>query len=148
MASEDLFGQLLSNYGQVSKATTDQDMYEHWDISLLPTGRDTTYLYDVKSPTNFPGFVWLELMNVNGNAGSLYGKADYMAFHLPDKFLIQKRELCLNYALHYRDGKESLPYDGNPKPFHVYTRKGKQDHILFMPVQLLAYEAKYLYIPK
>ncbi len=145
-ASEDLFGQLLSKYGQVNKATSDQDMYEHWDYSLVPTGSNVTYTYDVKCPTNYPGFVWLELANVNGQAGSLHGKADYMAFHLPDKFLIQKREVCLTYALHYRQG-DVMAMNGNPKPYHVYSRKGKRDQILFMPVQLLAFEAKYLYIP-
>ena len=71
---------------------------------------------------------WLELQNVNGKPGWLYGKAEYIAFRTLSKIVFVKRSNALNFALEKIKGKEVV-YD-TPKECYVpYKRKkwGRDD---------------------
>ena len=82
---EQQFAKTLSNPKQ---STKDQDINEHWDIA-------NTVTYDVKAmkkinrSDNHPNenIHWVEIKNVHGNNGWLYGKADYIVFETEDYWI-------------------------------------------------------------
>ena len=72
---------------------------------------------------------WLELKNVGGEPGWLYGKAEYIAFRTFTKIVFVKRDKLLSFALERIKDKEVVDY--NPKECYVpYSRKGRADLIL------------------
>lgn len=70
------------------RASQKDDMFNH--IDLFYTIADKTYSFDVKSmkksnrkdSTVDDQIHWIELQNVRGNPGWIYGKADFIAFEL------------------------------------------------------------------
>jgi hypothetical protein len=63
----------------ITKASIDQDMYEHWDyeINAIKVDVKSIRTCQVDGGTNL---TVVEYVNKNNDAGSLYGKADYIAF--------------------------------------------------------------------
>lgn len=49
--------------------------------------------------------IWIEFMNVAGNNGWIQGGADFLAFEMPDHFMIIKRESLLKWC------KENINFD-------------------------------------
>ena len=77
---------------------------------------------------------WLELQNVNGRPGWLYGKAEYIAFRTLFRIIFVKREKLLSFALEAIKGKEVVC--DTPKEFYIpYKRKkwGRDDLSLKVP---------------
>ncbi len=79
---------------QVEKSNRHQDIDEHWDFKL--TKNSTTYLVDVKAmkrlsrqdPSTQANFHYVEITNVKGKPGWLYGQADFFAFEVPEGFML------------------------------------------------------------
>jgi len=87
----------------IIKATEQEDMLEHWDYMF------NNIKIDVKARrhigvlnANGDRYTFLELINRNGEKGSLYGKADYLAFEIVrqylDSFLIVPRIELVKYV--------------------------------------------------
>lgn len=145
LKAEEEFELLLKPYGTIIKANDDQNKFEHWDLALIPHKQSVTYKYDVKSISNYPNYVWLELVNVQGDKGSLYGKADYFAFQTESEYIIRSRLKLLDYALYYRSIEITPKYKSTIlKPFHVYQRPSTLEEIMYFPLPLVKYECKRL----
>jgi hypothetical protein len=74
--------------------TKEQDINEHWDVSINDIKFDIKALKKVKrsdADTN-QEIHWIEIENVHGKNGWLYGAADYIAFETNKSWLIVKRE--------------------------------------------------------
>lgn len=87
---------------------------------------------------------WLELQNVNGKPGWLYGKAEYIAFRTNTRIIFVKREKLLSFTLEVIKGKDVV-YD-NPKEFYVpYKRKkwGRDDLSIKVPTSDLLERADF-----
>lgn len=87
---------------------------------------------------------WLELQNVNGKPGWLYGKAEYIAFRTNTRIIFVKREKLLSFALEAVSGKDVV-YD-TPKEFYVpYKRKkwGRDDLSIKVPTSDLLERADF-----
>lgn len=87
---------------------------------------------------------WLELQNVNGKPGWLYGKAEYIAFRTSTRIIFVKREKLLSFALEAVSGKDVV-YD-TPKEFYVpYKRKkwGRDDLSIKVPTSDLLERADF-----
>lgn len=77
-------------------------MWNH--IDLFYTKNDKTYSIDVKSmkksnrkdATPDDQIHWIELQNVRGNPGWIYGKADFIAFELMNSWLIISRKKLID----------------------------------------------------
>lgn len=74
-------------------ATKKEDMFDHYDIVADETK------YEVKThkrlnrwDKNPSNIIWLEFVNVRGNEGWLYGKADFIAFLMEDRWWIVPRK--------------------------------------------------------
>jgi hypothetical protein len=143
LRAEEEFELLLKPYGTIIKANDDQDKFEHWDLALTPHNSGITYLYDVKSQSNYENYIWLELVNVQGDLGSLYGKADYFAFQTEQEFIIRERRKLLEYALHYRSKDVITKYKATPMiAFQVYQRPSTKEEIVYFPLPLIKFDCK------
>lgn len=90
------FAKAIETIGKVNFSSQEQDMHEHWDVSL-------TMQIDVKAiKKNNENIHYVELKNVLGRPGWLYGEAHYFAFEtieywiLVDKMRLQEfiKEKC------------------------------------------------------
>ena len=76
-------------------SSKEEDINEHWDVMDEFNG----YKYDVKAMKKRrrsetkpnPHYHWIELTNVNGKAGWLYGQADFIAFEIINQWIIVNR---------------------------------------------------------
>lgn len=127
--------------GECQKATKNEDMYDHidfwWDspkkgrIGIDVKGLNKNKRSDKKYDDSIH---WLELQNVKGYEGWLFGKAEYIAFRTLSNIIFVKREKLLNFALKAIKGKDVV-YD-TPSDFYVpYKRKkwGRDDLSLKVP---------------
>lgn len=127
--------------GECQKATKNEDMYDHidfwWDspkkgrIGIDVKGLNKNKRTDKKYDDSIH---WLELQNVKGCEGWLFGKAEYIAFRTLSNIIFVKREKLLNFALKVIKGKDVV-YD-TPSDFYVpYKRKkwGRDDLSLKVP---------------
>lgn len=80
--TEDLFIIACTKLGYAcTKSDKNTDMYDHIDFFIeRPSGRTSV---DVKGK-NTKDCIWVEFKNVLGNNGWLYGKAQYIAFDMPE----------------------------------------------------------------
>lgn len=125
--------------GDVKRSTSKEDREKHidfwWDSprkgrigidvkGIKKNGRSDSQLDDTIN--------WLELINVEGKPGWLYGEAEYIAFRTFTKILFVKRDKLLSFALEKTKDKEIVGY--NPKDFYVpYQRFKRKDVILKIP---------------
>lgn len=125
--TEEQFAKLFSNY---KKSTTQQDINEHWDLEISHKV-DVKGLKKVKrgDTTTNENFHWVEIKNVHGNKGWLYGKADFFAFELNDFWVIvPKEELQQRIAM-----KTVKTYYDEPTKYGLYQRSGRKDVITIIP---------------
>jgi hypothetical protein len=133
--AEQRFAQLLNN---PKFSTPEQDMKEHWDVES--DGKR----YDVKAmkrwkrsdtkPTDRMHFV--ELRNVHGELGWLYGEADYIAFETRRYWIVVNRRTLMPYIeAIVGNSEQSL----KPAVYRLYQREGRKDLMTVVPtVDLLA----------
>ena len=128
---EQEFARFFSN---VSEATTEQDMKEHWDLNVR---------YDVKMirrKTRGGDFDenihWVELMNVHGDTGWLYGQADYFAFEVED-YWISVAKVDLQKFIEEKC-KEKV-WSDVPSLYLLYRRSGRKDIITLVKTIDLMY---------
>jgi hypothetical protein len=140
---EQRFALLLDNPVFASK---EQDTKDHWDVK----GGDGK-TYDVKGmkkyrrkdkiPTDRIHFV--ELKNVHGNKGWLYGKADYFAFETRKWWIVVGRSVLAGFV------KDNVPNTKErvhrPEPYKLYSREGRNDLMTILPtVDLLSIASQVL----
>lgn len=130
---------LVAKEGGITKhASKKDDIYGHVDI--IWTINDHDYLFDVKSLkkanrsdcTPDDSIHWIELQNVNGNIGWLYGKAHYIAFETLSDWLIVKRADIINML------KNKIVDNAISKSKNFYTfyqRDGRQDIVVKVPTK-------------
>lgn len=128
--SEQLIGKIKSynvreGAVQTSHATEAEDINEHWDIKLETK-------FDVKAvkrvnrhddDTN-ENIHWVELKNVRGNVGWLYGEADYFAFETDDYWVIVEKLALQGFM---KKKLKDRVYCEKPELYKLYRRKGRQD---------------------
>lgn len=105
----------------VTKATKQQDMFDHIDYFAGPESYDIKSLKKKSSKDSGTDsdIIWVEFKNVRGNLGWLYGKATRIAFELETEFITVDREALRKVA-------ESLTiktYTQYPTAYHLYGRR-------------------------
>lgn len=111
---------------KVSFSTESQDINEHWDLKV-------TFKVDVKGlkkrlrSDDAPdeSIHWVELKNVNGDNGWLYGEADYFAFETEDYWVMVEK----NKLQQLIDKKLVRDLTIIPIPYRLYGRKGRNDEL-------------------
>lgn len=120
-------------------STPEQDMTEHWDVMDV-----NGYKYDVKAmkrwrrenpePTDCMHYV--ELRNVHGELGWLYGEADYIVFETRRYWIVVKRRTLMAFI---EGATEKNERSDEPAVYKLYQRTGRKDLMTLVPtVDLLA----------
>lgn len=105
---------------EVKKSSREQDMFQHIDCFAGPHSYDVKSLKKkrAKDKDTDSNIIWVELKNVRGNKGWVYGKADRIAFELESEFICVNREDLKNVT-------ESLiinQFTQYPQAYHLYGR--------------------------
>lgn len=135
--------------GTVERGTKSEDIKDHVDIwwNSPKKGRIGIDVKDVKknnrNDENCDDTIhWLELTNVKGEKGWIYGKADYIAFRTFSKIIFVERKKLIPFALECIKNKETVNY--NPEECYVpYRRKNRLDLIVKVKTSDLENIAKF-----
>lgn len=113
--------------------TTEQDINEHWDVSIDGVKFDIKALKKVNRSDDDvnPEIHWVEIRNVHGNPGWLYGMADYIAFETDKSWLIVKRETLIELI----DDKLKMVITTEPELYKMYSRYGRYDVLTILPTE-------------
>jgi hypothetical protein len=134
-AAHESFKQLAISRGwSVKDSTPHQDMKHHIDV--IATMDNLVCTFDIKARKKIAradesaqdDWLYVEFLNVRGDDGWLYGKANFIAFEQSDAFLIVHRRSLAKYceAVVDRKIKVAAPHLCQYKS---YTRKGRSDEI-------------------
>lgn len=107
-------------------STTAQDISEHWDVGYM-LKFDVKGLKKISRSDNEvnENIHWVEIKNVNGLAGWLYGEATHFVFELIDYWLIIEK----NNLQEYIAKKTIKEYTEKPTINKLYKRNGRKDII-------------------
>jgi hypothetical protein len=120
-------------------ATKEQDIHEHWDVKSIAGTK-----YDVKAmkkwnradPEPTDRMHYIELRNVNGDLGWLYGEADYIVFETRAHWIVVKRRTLMPFIEGLTENSEQSL---KPAVYRLYQRNGRKDLMTVVPtVDLLA----------
>lgn len=149
---EILFGNTIDIFGDVIPASKTEDIFDHWDIKLIihdiecpliKTNRVENFLtFDVKSLKRTErsdehvneNQHYVELKNVKGKPGWLYGKSDYIAFEKLDSWVIVDRLKLINFIHLYTQNPK---YCFKPILYGIYTRNKRQDEVMLVETKKL-----------
>ena len=116
-----------------------EDTYEHWDFKVFHDS-ELLMVFDVKNNMSYDGYVWLELLNVKGNLGSLVGsKATHFAFNVGDhytceRFIICDRQKLYDETVDKIDQSKPLVRSKPDMPYVRYRRHNRHDDIYKVPI--------------
>ena len=134
--AEDLFAKTAKDLGwDVAKVPDDTDMVDHidfvitWGDPMNPAYPSASYGVDVKAKNTAEKGeeTWIEIRNVNGDGGWLYGKADMIAFAQDDRFMLVERDK-LQAFIEEKVEREYVTL-AHQALYKVYTRKDRKDMI-------------------
>jgi hypothetical protein len=139
--AENLFILLAVRMGwKVSISTQHENIHEHWDYLIE---RETeSYRVEVKSEKRLmrnedipqQNFIWVELKNVRGELGWLFGRADLIAFERRGTFLIIRTNDLKKLVKEKADLK-SIVKNPNEALYKIYQRKGRKDKLTLLPMK-------------
>ncbi len=124
------------------KATKDEDIKEHWDLKV-PINNEYVKV-DVKSIKRLNRYDilpnenihWVELVNVRGDKGWLYGDSDIIAFETEDYFILVgtlKLRRFIEKKLGYNPQKNhNIQTSKNKIIYEPYQRSGRKDIVLMV----------------
>lgn len=137
--AEGLFILIAVKHGwKISASTREQNIEEHWDYLIEKD--DQEFKVEVKAEKRIQRkdddsqahFTWVELRNVRGKVGWLFGKADLIAFEKEKTFFFVKRLDLLalvnqkvNLVAKVKSAKDAL--------YKIYTREGRKDKLTLLP---------------
>jgi len=122
---------------QVSPSSQDENIDEHWDFRI-ENGAEN-FRVEVKSSKRIhrndraaqAEFIWVELRNVRGKVGWLFGKADLIAFENESAFAFVKR-LDLLKIVNQKVNLVAKVKDPNDALYKIYTRSGRKDKLTLL----------------
>jgi hypothetical protein len=134
---EEKFAEFIKKYGETSSSTRSEDINEHWDVKL-DVKFDVKALKKIKRSDLYPdeNIHWVELRNVNGDKGWLYGDADYFVFETDDYWLVVEKEKLQKFIS--EKCKEKIKTE-EPALYKFYTRKDRKDVVALVKTIDLIY---------
>ena len=126
-AVERKFAGALDMFNKVSFASRDEDIFDHWDVKI-DIKIDVKAMKKINREDSEPNenFHYVEIKNVHGDKGWLYGEADYFAFEMKDYYvMVSKIKL---QAMIADKCKEKIKC-ARPTLYQLYSREGRNDMI-------------------
>ena len=115
-------------------STEEQDMKEHWDLMVK---YDVKMLKRKNRHSDFNENIhWVELQNVNGAVGWLYGRADFFTFEIVDYWIVVSKE-DLQIFISKKCAKKE--WSKTPELYKLYRRNGRKDIITMVKTIDLMY---------
>lgn len=142
-ASEQKFLQSCRNKNfTVQQSSKLEDIHEHWDFKVNNSTVDVKALKRInRSDSMFSTeYTWVELQNVRGNTGWLFGDADYIAFEQLNHFLIVKRSDLIGFC--EKNIKDQFVDRASQAIYKKYQRKNRQDIISLISLKDLVSDVK------
>lgn len=136
--AEKLFVKIAKNRGWgVVPATQSEDMREHWDFMIVKDSQRVKV--DVKSQKKIhkrdfepsDTYTFVELKNVNGRQGWLYGKADMIAFEFEGYFINVPRARLVKWI----DENVNDKFFSEPMPYYKFSRATRDDVLVLVPIE-------------
>jgi hypothetical protein len=136
--AEGIFVDMARQAGwQVSLSSKDENIDEHWDFHLSKDAGN--FKVEVKSAKRIrrndsnsnPDYIWVELRNVRGEVGWLFGKADLIAFENESSFIFVKR-LDLLAVVNKKVNLVAKVHDPKDALYKIYTRNGRKDKLTLL----------------
>jgi len=124
-AVERKFAGALDMFNKVSFASRDEDIFDHWDVKI-DIKIDVKAMKKINRENSEPNenFHYVEIKNVHGDKGWLYGEADYFAFEMKDYYvMVSKIKL---QAMIADKCKEKIKC-ARPTLYQLYSREGRND---------------------
>lgn len=130
LQAEQSFKKLLGD--SATKSGQLNDRIDHWDFNVR---------FDVKKIRSVDEFGesnyhWIELMNINGNEGWLYGKSNYFAFETKNYWIIVEAEKLRAWILTVVKDPEIT---FKKEIYRVYRRRDRLDKVVMVPTLDLCY---------
>jgi len=124
-AQETKFGELISELGKIVPATQSEDINQHWDLKI-ETKFDVKALKKIRrnDEKENENIHYVELRNVQGKLGWLYGDTDYFAFETDDYFVVVSKLELQNFISDKCKNKEKCD---SPELYKLYSRKDRLD---------------------
>lgn len=140
----------------VRRATDTEDIEEHWDVLyIISLGKnklggakiDVKGLKKAARKNNKPDptIHWVELQNVNGDTGWLYGQATYIAFENETDWVLVRRERLITFIESKMKPKIYCVEPGHL--YKLYKRDKRKDLLMLVKTEDLVELATAL-IPK
>lgn len=115
----------------IVKSSVKKDKEEHWDFEISKQLTHGFYKrkFDIKAMKKVNGeytdeLIYIELQNVGGTAGWLYGKQDGVVFEMKESFILVNLEDLRKKVESLVDvNAPSVPTVSNKKPYVIYDRK-------------------------
>ncbi len=139
--AEESFARLALQRGwKVSAAAKEQNIEEHWDFLIEKD--DCAHKVEVKSEKRIQrddqnvqaAYVWVELRNVRGKVGWLFGKADWIAFEKGTAFVFVNRLDLLN-VVNQKVDLVAKVRSAKDAVYKIYTRNGRKDKLTLLPLR-------------
>ena len=114
------FAKSIETLGKINFSSKEQDIHEHWDVSI-------TMQIDVKAiKKNNENIHYVELKNVLGKPGWLYGEAHYFAFETQDYWILVDKIRLQHFIKEKCAAKE---WSQIPSFYKLTQRRERQDII-------------------
>lgn len=132
----------------VEEASKEDDIYRHIDIWIGSNSFDVKAAKKTNRSDVLPNYNihWVELRNVNGDKGWLFGQADYIAFELETTWCICPRTSLIQ-SLRSKIDFSSFTTNRDDM-FKVYRRKNRLDAIVKVDSEFLTKVTSTVLIPK
>ncbi len=128
MRKEKILASIMEAMGRITMASPDQDMSEHWDFELsMPIDVKAMKKTSRSDRDTDDSIHWVEIINVNGELGWLYGKAMYIAFETELFWIFVYRESLVEFIKEMC--KDKIPTNSVLDFYKIYTRDGRKDRI-------------------
>ena len=129
-------------------ASAQDDIHRHVDLWIDNEGWDVKAAKKENRTDSNPNYNihWIELRNVNGKKGWIFGEASFIAFELQDSWLCIPRKNIISSLVKKIDF--TVFTTSKEEMYKVYRRKFRKDAIVKVPVSFLnSIENSYL-VPK
>lgn len=131
LKAEESFKKLLG--ASATKSSPFADRMDHYDFNVK---------FDVKKIRSVDewgeaNYVWIELMNIKGNEGWLYGKSDYIAFETLSYWVIVETKKLREFIAERVTNPELLM--DKKELYRLYRRAGRLDKLVMLPILDICY---------
>lgn len=122
----------------IRSATRYENIKKHFDFILYEQLLSKYIKVEVKSmkarhrgEAPDPSIIYIEIFNIDGYPGWVYGESDYIAFQRPDGFLLVQTKSLINIVNYYY---HHLPYvTKSGIEYTLYGRNNRKDLVLILP---------------